>query len=207
MNNYLIPIIVLCSAMVYNTFLLFDTINHKCPLISPTPTTPHNTYNTCLACQDIPVQKNIYDTIIESFPLYYSSMFHTGGSQRATKEEYNKFFKLNPEYSKYKMIESVEGADIRSNDEDKLDKIMFSKLITDTLCSKYISERNKEIVNMDNDQLASWLIEKNNMILLRYSSNRPSSLDVWTMTLKDIETIRPEAVSVLKRNFYKSKEK
>jgi hypothetical protein len=27
------------------------------------------------------------------------------------------------------------------------------------------------------------------------------------MTLKDLENIRPEAVSVLKRNFYKSKEK
>jgi hypothetical protein len=94
-----------------------------------------------------------------------------------------------------------------NGDNNSLEKVMFSKLITDTLCSKYISERNKEIVNMDNDQLASWLIEKNNMILLRYSSNRPSSLDVWAMTLKDLENIRPEAVSVLKRNFYKSKEK
>lgn len=193
MNKYLTIIAVLFACTAYNTILLLN------PSRQPTPE------KVCPLMKVCPDRKNIYDKIVESFPLYYSSMFYAGGDQILTMKEYDDFFKLNPEYSKYKMGEGV--GDIKNADVDRLEKVMFSKLITDTLCSKYISERNLEIVNMDNDQLVKWLIEKNNMILSRYPSNKPSELDVWTSTLRDVNRIRPEAISVLKRNFFMSKEK
>lgn len=187
MNNYFI-IIAFFAFTAYTTILFLDTINHICPSIQ----SENKSYLD---------KKNIYDEIIESFPLYYSSMFYGGGNQKSTMEEYDRFFQLNPKYYKYKITND------KNNDNNSLDKLMFSKLITDTLCSKYIKEKDKEIITMDNDQLAKWLIEKNTIILSRYSSTRPSDLDIWSRTLRDINNIRPEAVSVLKRNFFMSREK
>lgn len=194
MDNYLIiAVLLICFAYSnYNVNALSGSIKQSCPVCTSCPTEKVcSPEKVCPAEKACPAGKNIYNKIIESFPLYYSVIFYKQGDPKLAINEYNKFFETNPEYSDYKF---ADGED----DNDKLGpKSIMSKLILDTLTSKYIIERNKEIPKMTNQQLIYWLAERNKFVLSN-SPKMPSEVEIWNAGMKDLELIRPGAAAQLK---------
>jgi hypothetical protein len=182
MNDYLvIAVLLACFAYSnYNTNSLTGSIKQSCPLCASCPPD-----RICPPEKVSPDKKNIYNKIIESFPLYYSLMFYKQGDPNLARDEYNKFFETNPEYSEYKFNDGE-----NENDNKLGPKSILSKLILDTLSSKYIMERNKEIPKMTNQQLFLWIMERTKLVLSN-STKIPSEADVVVTCMKELEIIRP----------------